>query len=266
MEPKAQETTTDTATCLNCGSICRENYCPRCGQPAQTPQRITMKTFWKGVALSFARMTPGFWSTFVGLLIHPWVVIREYLRGKRVKYSPPVTMVIQLLLYSTFIYTVLGHILDIDFFSMYSGGKTEEETGNWLLDLILSSDVLFKILIACSIAINCYVAYRNKGRRRYSFYEFLTAAIYMGCCFSIYNNLLRPLDLIGPAVGTCVKIGVALIIGTVTLFKAFPMTPWWRKWLTWLWFLTLNILYAAAILVLFTMIYIIRHPEMLEPA
>ena len=88
----------------------------------------------------------------------------------------------------------------------------------------------------------------------------------MGCCFSIYNNLLRPLDLIGPAVGTCVKIGVALIIGTVTLFKAFPMTPWWRKWLTWLWFLTLNILYAAAILVLFTMIYIIRHPEMLEPA
>lgn len=122
-----------------------------------------MKTFWKGVALSFARMTPGFWSTFVGLLIHPWVVIREYLRGKRVKYSPPVTMVIQLLLYSTFIYTVLGHILDIDFFSLYSDGKTEEETGNWLLNLILSSDVLFKILIACSIAINCYVAYRNKG-------------------------------------------------------------------------------------------------------
>lgn len=65
--------------------------------------------------MSFARMTPGFWDTFVGLMFHPWEVIRQYIHGKRVKYSPPITMVIQLLLYFTFIYTVLGNIFHVDF-------------------------------------------------------------------------------------------------------------------------------------------------------
>ena len=73
--------------CLNCGEVSEGLFCNNCGQSMETPQRITMKTFGKGVAMSFARLTPGFWATFVGLTLCPWDVIREYLHGKRVKYS-----------------------------------------------------------------------------------------------------------------------------------------------------------------------------------
>ena len=44
--------------CLNCGEVSEGLFCNNCGQSMETPQRITMKTFGKGVAMSFARLTP----------------------------------------------------------------------------------------------------------------------------------------------------------------------------------------------------------------
>lgn len=108
-------------TCFNCGRTSSGVYCPDCGQLLQTSKRITMKSFWKEVVMSFASLTPGFWRTFVGLLLHPWQVIRQYINGQRVKYSPPVTMVMQLLLYSTFIYTILGNIFHVGLFCIFFG-------------------------------------------------------------------------------------------------------------------------------------------------
>ncbi len=226
--------------CLNCGTECEGVYCPSCGQPTQTPRRITMKTFWKGAAMSFARLTPGFWATFVGLMFRPWDVIRQYIRGKRIKYSPPVTMVIQLLLYFTFFYTVVGNIFHTDLLGVSELALPEGTS--WFVKMLMSSDVFFKILVAAVLAFNCYLTYGLSTGRRHNLAEYLTAAIYMGCCFSIYNNLLLPLGLIWPEGVYVLKITAVAVIGTVALNKAFPMKGRWRRWLVWLGFLGMNAL------------------------
>lgn len=78
-------------TCLNCGYVHQERYCPQCGQ------RSNIKRFnWAGV---FENMTKGILNTDRGFLftikelfIRPGKVIKDYLEGARVKYFPPFPM------------------------------------------------------------------------------------------------------------------------------------------------------------------------------
>lgn len=99
--------------CLNCGTICNGSYCPNCGQSTQTPARITMRTFGKSFMMSFSGTTSDFWETFVGLILHPWIVIKEYIHGKWTKYSSPIAMLMQLLIVFTVIYSILGDMAEI---------------------------------------------------------------------------------------------------------------------------------------------------------
>lgn len=242
----AAEEIIETTVCLNCGCEYAGRYCPQCGQALQTSSRITMKTFWKSAALSFSRLTPGFLNTFCGLLTHPWTVIRNYLHGHRIAYSQPVTMVIQLLLYFTFIYTVLGNIFDVNFL-MINRDESPLTAGNWLIDMILSSDVISKIAISCLLAFSCYLTYGKASKHDYNMAEYLTAAIYMACCFAIYSNLLKPLSLLSPAFTMILTIAIELVIGTIALNKAFPMHTRWKSAITWLAFMSLNILFLGAL-------------------
>lgn len=238
--------------CLNCGATCHGAYCHQCGQPTQTPPRINNKTLGKSMAMSFARLTPGFRATFVGLLVHPWVVVREYLQGKRVKYSPPITMVIQLLLYFTLFYAVIGNLV---------GGEAvdtrlEEQGNNQLLKLILSSDVLSKLVGILPVTCCCYLAYRDFGNRRYNFAEFLTACIYMTCAFSIYNNLfIKPMTFVDADVAYALSLVMALIVGTVALIKAFPGKSAWAHAKAWLKFMSFNLCWICVVLVILSICF-----------
>lgn len=199
-----------------------------------------MKVFWKEAAKSFTRLTPGFWNTFTGLLLHPWEVIRQYINGERSRLSSPITMMMQLLLYTTFFYTILGHILHTDFFA--SSDKEFVIEGHWFLTMLINSDVLAKILIACIPALNCYLVYGRASGRKYNLAEYLTAAIYMGCAFSIYINLLKPLQILFPETERLITLAVVIIIGTISLTKAFPIRPWWKSCLTLIGFFFMNFL------------------------
>ena len=240
--------------CLNCGCISRSRFCPDCGHPISTPRRLTMKSFWKSAAMSFARMTPGFWPTFIGLIVHPWIVIKDYLYGRRMKYSPPVTMMIQLLLYITFFYTVFGQIFHLDFFDPHENDILDFMGFHPLVKMILSSDVIVKIFMWSIIGFNCYIIYRHQGRRQYNLAEYITAMIYMGCCFSIFNSILSIPFIIFDIKGISLfKILVDLIIGTIALFKTFHIHVWWKMWGLWLLFMLLNTLsfvFFIAILVI----------------
>lgn len=234
--------------CLNCGCEVTDLYCSKCGQSVASQKRITMKTLGKSFGMSFARLTPGFWDTFTGLLLHPWVVIREYLNGKRVKYSPPITMVIQLLLYFTFFYSLLGFWISSD------PGFAESENAidaalnrNPLLRVFNSSDVVMKVLFSLPISCCCILVYKDIGVRRYNFAEYLVAAIYMGCAFSIYNNLFaRLIGFIIPDTQELINAVIVLVVGTVSIFNAFHVESRRLRWWLWLKFIILNLLWFAA--------------------
>ncbi|WP_121357286.1 DUF3667 domain-containing protein [Flavisolibacter nicotianae] len=79
------------ATCLNCGSIITENYCPKCGQKKEV-QRLTWQSLILEVFHFFSHIDKGFIFTSYKLLIRPDKVIGEYLEGKRKKYFKPASL------------------------------------------------------------------------------------------------------------------------------------------------------------------------------
>lgn len=127
--------------CLNCGAVCHSKFCPECGQPTSTPPRITHTSLAKTVAMSYARLTPGFWPTLIGLLKAPWKVIADYVNGKRVTYSPPVTMLIQTVLYVTLILTVIKEITGVDFSFIADDSTDDTIYANWIERALAESDV-----------------------------------------------------------------------------------------------------------------------------
>ena len=167
-------------------------------------------------------------------------------------------MVIQLLLYITFFYTIIGLICHIDFFDPHENDIFDSLGFNPLVKMILSSDVIVKVLMWSIVAFNCYIIYRHQGRRLYNLAEYITAMIYMGCCFSIFNSVLSIPFIIFDVTGIALfKILVDLIIGTIALFKTFPIQDCWKRWGLWLLFILLNILSFIFFIALLVILYLL---------
>jgi len=79
---------TSVETCLNCGHAVDGNFCPECGQKAvdlHQPFRVLFKELFEDLFAFDTR----FLRTLVPLLFRPGFLSREYLEGKRVRYTPP---------------------------------------------------------------------------------------------------------------------------------------------------------------------------------
>lgn len=221
--------------CLNCGTEIHDNFCPHCGQSASTPSKLKMKNFGKGVLMSFGRLTPGFFNTAKGLLFHPWVVIRDHIHGKHIPYSPPITMLIQIFLYSTMIFTGIDAILGTDL-------RTEDnlfgyEGDNLILKMIDQSIVVSTFFIGIPMCFGVYVAYYRHGARKYNFAEYLAAFVYLFAAISLWDNIFALLNLI-PGLGFDAMSLTMVIIAffcIVILLKAFPQKSWWKSAALLLW-------------------------------
>ena len=243
----------EAKVCLNCGHECSGNFCSNCGQSTAVEMGVSHKSLGRSILFSFARLTPGFWTTFVGLLIHPWDVVREYINGKRVKYSEPLTMVIQLILYYSVIYTVLDMMFDIDIFD----GDAHSTSivifkSSKLLNSIFSSVLVSKLLMASVTAFVCYLVYHRYSRRRYNASEYLVAIIYMQCSFLIYSGFIRATDLVSHNLSLALNIVVAFVLLTVAIFKAFPIRPFWKALAIYVFFMTVNLVAVCVLTYLLT--------------
>ena len=81
----------ETKTCLNCGTVYQGNYCHKCGQPITT-RRLSTKDFIITFLSSIIRMNKGFMFTCAKLVFKPWVVIADYVKGKRIIYTNPIQL------------------------------------------------------------------------------------------------------------------------------------------------------------------------------
>jgi hypothetical protein len=75
---------------LNCGHpfFGHEKFCPECGQKNKG-SRITMMSFLKEVFNGFISWDAKFWTTMIPLLTKPGKVSRDFIEGKRARYSNP---------------------------------------------------------------------------------------------------------------------------------------------------------------------------------
>ena len=78
------------ATCLNCGTALmnRQNYCPNCGQKADTP-RITFRYLASEFLHAFAHADKGLFNLVKNLATNPGRVATDYVEGRRKGYFNP---------------------------------------------------------------------------------------------------------------------------------------------------------------------------------
>lgn len=240
--------------CLNCGTEVSDNFCPHCGQSTSVPKKLNSKTFGKSVAMSFTRLNPGFFNTFVKLTYKPWEVVRDYIHGKQVEYSHPISMLIQIALYFSFIIMFVEGIFDID---LLKDSEQSEEGVNWFIKTLKESTVLRSIWIAIPFIVAVVLAYWNHGSRRFTFPEYIVAGLYINISINIYSFLLLPINYFwfdGESMSDFRLFTIVclyLIFGCVMVFKAFPMSSRWKDGAFFLWFIAL----AVVLFVIYTMFF-----------
>ena len=77
-----------TVRCANCGTEFSDNFCPRCGQKANTGH-INWRTAWQGVLILWGMDNRSLSFTLVQLVLRPGYLVRDYLSGKRQVSFPP---------------------------------------------------------------------------------------------------------------------------------------------------------------------------------
>lgn len=93
-------------TCLNCGNTVEARFCDKCGQE-NVDSRQTFGHLIQHFFEDITHYEGKFWKTMKYLLFKPAFLTKEYLKGKRMSYVPPV----RLYIFISFITFLLPHIL-----------------------------------------------------------------------------------------------------------------------------------------------------------
>lgn len=90
--------------CLNCNSSVKYNYCNRCGQSTHT-SRINKIHIAEELQYGLLHVNKGLIYTIKELIIRPGITIKNYISGKRIKYTKPFSFLIVL----GIIYSMIFH-------------------------------------------------------------------------------------------------------------------------------------------------------------
>lgn len=93
-------------TCLNCGNAANDRFCPHCGQE-NVETRQSFGALLAHFIEDFTHYEGKFWRTMKYLLFRPAHLSKEFLKGKRVSYLPPV----RLYIFTSFVTFLLPHLM-----------------------------------------------------------------------------------------------------------------------------------------------------------
>ncbi|MEW7279983.1 DUF3667 domain-containing protein [Aquimarina sp. 2201CG1-2-11] len=101
--------------CLNCGVPLDiiDKYCHNCGQ-ANTTKRLSFKDFFSEFFASIFSYDSKLRHTVVALLFKPGKISKEYIEGKRIKYSNPFRFYLSV---SIIFFIINGMFIDFDYMS-----------------------------------------------------------------------------------------------------------------------------------------------------
>lgn len=213
-----------SVTCLNCGEMCRGNYCSHCGQATST-SRLQTRSFMLDTLSGLLRVNRGFFFTAWNLLIHPWAVIRDYAAGRRVRYLAPVAMLLVLCLISVVVNSLAPSsdsvLQSVD--NLLHGASTP--AAYWFYSTVRyvwTSPVLQNLIFSIPGVLVVPLVFRKYGSRRYNAAEYLMAAIYMMDAFLVFDIIISPLSFMASDIAAMsASCAYALAITLVSLSRAF---------------------------------------------
>ncbi len=207
--------------CKNCGCSCTSNFCPDCGQSTKE-KRLENKTFFIGLLSGLSRINQGFLYTAWQLLIHPWNVIRDYIQCRRVRYVPPISMLIVVCFISAFV----SGIMPAESLVEISTSGTDELPESYkiilaITDFIMDSMIGRNLTIYIPALLAIPIVYYGAGATRYNMAEYFTAMIYMTSAFLLFGIVMSPLSLLSESWYSGLEIIYSILICSMAMYKAF---------------------------------------------
>jgi hypothetical protein len=98
----------ERARCENCGAALSGRFCASCGQRVEPP----VHSLWHFTTVATEDLTHAdsrLWRTLAALLFKPGFLTREFLRGRRASYLPPVRLYLVLSV-AFFLWAGIGHL------------------------------------------------------------------------------------------------------------------------------------------------------------
>lgn len=173
--------------CKNCGLLCYDNFCPRCGQKTDT-DRLTFRSMARGFAAAIVGGENGLVYTIVQLFSHPNRLISNYINGKRKNYFAP----FPLLFLALAVCLVVLQIATVDWagalenFDMSIVKDADKATAGRLLQrtraiytFFFRYFTLISVLLAPILIIGVRICFGSAFRRRYNWAETTVMQTYL---------------------------------------------------------------------------------------
>lgn len=164
-------------TCLNCGSLIRENFCPKCGQKRGV-EKLTWRSLIMEIFHFFIHIEKGFLYTSYRLLIRPDKVIGEYLQGKRKKYFKPLSLYLIWVAIHLLVYQLITGWMHYENLRTSNFIVNGGETGTY----IVKHTTLFGLLL---LPIMSFCLWLIVSRPKLNYIENLVVVIYAFAAFEI---------------------------------------------------------------------------------
>lgn len=164
--------------CKNCGRVFDGKFCDNCGQSANT-KRINRQFIFEIFELGIIHLNHGFFFTLKEILVRPGITIKNYLDGKRKKYSHPLTYIAVI----TVIYFLLRSI-----FVKYPAAAGTPDSNRIIFDFIYEYYPKLVVFVFIPLAaLFTPIFYQGK---HYNFFELFTFHCYIRAQFMLFELLI----------------------------------------------------------------------------
>lgn len=230
--------------CLNCGTKCKGEYCPKCGQKTST-RRFQVKEIIMNTIASLIGGDNKQWNTCVCLLNRPGHMVREYILGKRVSYYSPVPLLVCLVaIYAiaTYFFTDAVSPFDVVRLNMQSDSISSSSAETFLsyYQTLLGNNVYLAIFTVMISVIPYRFVFRKEKLMRptdeeeaMNVAEHFIALTYQTCFNIILAFLLIPLCVIEDGKTWVARICFVMpTVYCVILYKQLLQIAWRKSiWL-----------------------------------
>ena len=197
----------NTTKCLNCGTEFEGNFCPECGQSAET-RRFTLKFIFGNLLVAVLGRDGGIAYTLKNLFSRPGKMIVEILDGKRRKYVSPFPMLFLALTVYILIFSITGSKgglssdLNTDLTDNAAvNAQTVLEINRLIVKAFhfyLNHYTLCYMLTLPLFVITARMCYGKQNRKRYYWAEYTVALVYALVILVLYRcviNLIYPISI-----------------------------------------------------------------------
>ena len=276
------QSNTTTTKCLNCGTEFQGNFCPECGQAAETG-RFTMKFIYENLLAAFISKDGGIWFTLKNLFIRPGEMIVEILKGKRRSYFSPFPMLFFTLTVLILLFSITGSREDIksieqEIIKAEKDGKTElvvngssTEKGRSEFFKLIGHTITFynnhyTAVTMLTIPLFLFVTrawYGKTNRKRYYRAEYLIAIAYSMVMVVLYRCLISLMYMFSGNASDSMSNFVPLVIvaALTACFRkmlgfSIAKTAWRSILALVLYYIILGIVLLSILILVFLIVYV----------